>query len=339
MNIKRIGIDLAKQVFQLHAVNDHDKPVMNKRLSRQQMLPFFAKLAPTLIGMEACAGAHYWARRLTSLGHVVKLMPPQFVKPYVKSNKNDANDAEAICEALSRPTMRFVTVKPPEQLALQALHRVRQRVTRARTALINETKGLLAEHGIVISTHGATALCRQLPAIIDEPRNELCPLMRQLLRQLYDELTFMSAQLDALTKQVLACVKNDERIQRLLAIEGIGPINASALVAQVGDAKQFRSGRQFAAYLGLVPTQHSSGGKERLGRISKRGNPLLRTLLIHGARAAVNASRKKHDARSLNIQALEARRDTNVTTVAVANKNARIIWALLSKGQCYRKSN
>lgn len=339
MNIKRIGIDLAKQVFQLHAVNVHDKPVMKKRLSRQQMLPFFAKLPRTLIGMEACAGAHYWARRLTSLGHEVKLMPPQFVKPYVKSNKNDANDAEAICEALSRPTMRFVTVKPPEQLALQALHRVRQRVTRARTALINETKGLLAEHGIIISTHGATALCRQLPAIIDEPRNELCPLMRQLLRQLYDELKFMSAQLDALTKQVLTCVKNDERIQRLLAIEGIGPINASALVAQVGDAKPFRSGRQFAAYLGLVPTQHSSGGKERLGRISKRGNPLLRTLLIHGARAAVNASRHKHDARSVSIQALEARRDTNVTTVAVANKNARIIWALLSKGESYRKSH
>jgi transposase len=302
------------------------------------MLEFFAQQPPLLIGMEACGSAHYWARELMKQGHTVKLIAPQFVKPYVKSGKNDANDAEAICEAVSRPSMRFVEVKTGEQQAALALHRVRSRVVRARTALVNEIRGLLAEYGIVISTLGDGAVRRALPDILEDAANGLPHRFRELLATLREELEAHDKRLQALNRQLDEQATNDERVKRLMAVEGIGPVTATAIVAAVGDARQFKSGRDFSAWLGIVPNQHSSGGKERLGRISKRGDSYLRTLLIHGARSVVKNCGEKTDARSEWIRKLSQRRNKNIATVAVANKQARIIWALLSRGDSYRKA-
>jgi len=330
MNISRIGIDLAKNVFQIHGVDRHEKVVVRKQLRRAQMEAYFKNLAPCLIGMEACGSSHYWARRLTALGHTVKLIPAQFVKPYVKSGKNDANDAEAICEALSRPTMRFVAIKSVEQQVIQAEHRIRSRLVRVRTALNNETRGLLGEFGIVVPT-GIAQLRQALPIILEQQDSGLTARFLRLLRELAEELRTVDDRIAVHDKAIEAAAREDVRIKRLLAIEGIGPISASALVAAVGDAKQFRSGKDMAAWLGLVPRQDSSGGKERLGRISKRGDVYLRTLLIHGARAALNASVNKTDSRSRWVQAIAVRRNRNIATVALANKNARVAWAVLSR--------
>lgn len=286
--------------------------------------------------MEACGSAHYWGRELKKLGHEVKLIAPQFVKPYVKSGKNDANDAEAICEAASRPTMRYVALKTAEQQAGQALHRIRSRLVKARTALVNEIRGLLSEFGIIGPTKGVAACRRLLADALEDAENGLPGVMRELLSQLSDELSQREAQIAKLDGQIKQQCAQDERIKRIMAIEGIGPINASAMVAAVGDARQFKSGRDLAAWLGLVPNQHSSGGKERLGSISKRGDTYLRTLLIHGARAVVNACKDKTDRKSLWLKGLMARRNKNIATVALANKNARTIWAILSRGECYQ---
>jgi transposase len=335
MNITRIGIDLAKQVFQIHGVDSVGKVVIKKQLKRHQMLAYFAKLTPVLIGMEACGGAHYWARELTKLGHEVKLMAPQFVKPYVKSGKNDANDAEAICEAVSRPNMRFVTTKSMEQQVMQAEHRIRARLVKARTALSNEIRGLLAEFGIVIAPTIA-ALRRAIPEILEEAENGLLLPFRRLLAQLGEELRMHDDHLRIYDQCLAAHAKADPRIKRLLAVEGIGPVVASALVATVGDATQFNKGRDMAAWLGLTPKQHSSGGKSCLGHISKRGDRYVRTLLIHGARSALKAAEKKADGRSRWVTSLAQRRNKNIATVALANKNARIAWAILSKVETYR---
>ena len=336
MKLKRIGVDLAKQVFQVHGVDSHEQVQCRKQLRRAQMLDFFRQLEPCLVAMEACGGSHYWARELIKLGHQVRLIAPQFVKPYVKSGKNDANDAEAICEAASRPTMRFVPVKTAEQQAGQSLHRIRSRLIKARTALVNEIRGLLGEFGLVIAQRGAAAAHRLLQQSLETPDNGLPGKMRELLRELQDELLAHDARLSKFDQALQQQARSDERCQRLLKVEGIGPISATAIVAAVGDAKQFSSARQFAAWLGLVPSQHSSGGKNQLGSISKKGDTYLRTLLIHGARSALRACKDKTDRRSVWVQQVQCRRNTNIATVALANKNARIIWAILSKGESYQ---
>ena len=336
MKLKRIGVDLAKQVFQVHGVDSHEQVQCRKQLKRAQMLDFFRQLEPCLVAMEACGGSHYWARELIKLGHQVRLIAPQFVKPYVKGGKNDANDAEAICEAASRPTMRFVPVKSAEQQASQSLHRIRSRVIKARTALINEIRGLLGEFGLVIAQRGVAAARRLLQQSLETPDNGLPGEMRELLKELQDELHEIDQRLSKFDQVLLRQSRSDERCKRLLKVEGVGPISATALVAAVGDAKQFSTARQFAAWLGLVPSQHSSGGKERLGSISKKGDTYLRTLLIHGARAALSASTDKTDKRSLWAQQVQCRRNPNIATVALANKNARIIWAILSRGESYQ---
>ena len=335
MNITRIGIDLAKHVFQLHGVDRTGKVLVRKQLRRAQMLAYFSKLSSCLIGMEACGSAHYWARELGKLGHDVRMMAPQFVKPYVKSGKNDANDAEAICEAVSRPSMRFVPVKTVEQQVMQAEHRIRARLIRARTALSNEIRGLLAELGIVVPT-SMGRLRRAVPEILEDGENGLPGSFRHLLAQLGEELREVDDNIAVYDARIAQAAREDRRIKRLLDVEGIGPVVASALVSAVGDARQFSKGRDMAAWLGLTPRQHSSGGKNRLGKISKRGDTYVRTLLIHGARAALNAAKNKEDGRSRWVMGLVTRRNKNIATVALANKNARIAWSILSRGESYR---
>jgi transposase len=266
MKITTIGLDLAKNVFQVHGVDERGKPVVRKQLKRAQVLAYFANLEACLVGMEACGGAHYWARQLEGLGHTVRLMAPQFVKPYVKSNKNDAADAEAICEAVGRPSMRFVPVKSADQQAVLALHRARQGFVKARTAQVNQIRGLLAEYGIVIP-QGIGHLAKRLPEILEDEGNDLPGIFRQLLRRLGEHLRELDRQADEVEAQIQAWHRGNEASRRLAEIPGIGPLTASALVATVGNARSFADGRQMAAWLGLVPRQHSSGGKSVLSGI------------------------------------------------------------------------
>lgn len=333
MNITTIGLDLAKNVFQVHGVNEQGKTVLKKQLKRSQVLPFFANLAPCLIGMEACAAAHHWARKLVTLGHEAKLMAPQFVKPYVKSNKNDARDAEAICEAVSRPTMRFVPVKTSAQQAVLSLHRARQGFIKARTAQANQLRGLLGEFGIAIP-QGIRQLSTHVPDIVEDADNGLPGLMRGLVQRLWEHFQELDRQVGELDRDIRRLQREDEASRRLAEIPGIGFLSASALAATVGDAKAFANGRQLAAWLGLVPRQHSSGGKEILMGISKRGDCYVRTLLIHGARAVIQQAERRNEADSW-LKRLLARRSKNVATVAVAAKNARIAWAILAHGRDY----
>jgi transposase len=298
------------------------------------MLTFFASLPPCLIGIEACAGAHYWARELIKLGHDVRLMAAQFVSPYRKGGKNDANDAEAICEAVGRPTMRFVPVKSEEAQAVLAVHRARALTVAERTALVNQVRGLLGEFGIVAGA--GTAQVRRLLAAIGAGERSLPLLARETMGELHDRLRTLDERILAYDKKITALAKQSEPAQRLMAIEGIGPITATALVASVGNAQAFKSGRQFAAWLGLTPRQHSSGGKSRLGAISKRGDVVLRTLLIHGTRSTLRLTANKDDSKSRWAEALKARSCNNVAAVALAAKNARIIWAMLARGTEYR---
>lgn len=329
MNITTIGIDLAKNVFQVHGTDERGKAVLSKVLRRSQVVQFFAQRPPCLIGMEACGSAHFWARKLTALGHTVKLMAPQFVKPYVKSNKNDARDAEAICEAVGRPSMRFVAIKTPEQQALLALHRARQGLVRARTAQGNQIRGLLGELGCVIPK-GRRHLEQQIPAILEDAENGLSGMSRELFARLLEHLRHLDAQVLALEAQIKAWHREDAASQRLEEVPGIGPLTASALVASIGDARNFKNGRQLSAWLGLVPRQHSSGGKAKLLGISKRGDVYLRTLLIHGARSSLRFAKPSHWGAQL-----AQRRSKNLAAVALANKNARIVWALLAHGRAF----
>jgi transposase len=335
MNIKRIGIDLAKQVFQLHGVDSHEKAVLRKKLKREQMLPFFRDLPPCLIGIEACSGAHYWARELQKLGHTVKLIAPQFVKPYVKANKNDANDAEAICEAVSRPNMRFVTIKTVAQQDLQASHRIRSELIQQRTAKVNQIRGLLAEYGIILGQR-IDVLRKALPNLLEDAENALTGDFRLLLQGLQEDLQALDERVAVMDKRIQSLANSHPASKRLLEIPGIGPITATALISAVGDAKQFKTGRDMAAWLGLTPRQHSSGGKERLLGISKRGDAYLRTLLIHGGRSVLKVAANKDDPRSRWLQSLSERRHKNIAAVALANKNARIAWALLTKDIDYQ---
>jgi transposase len=335
MNISTVGIDLAKNVFQIHGADERGNKLFNKQLQRKQVMKFFAKLPLCLIGMEACGGAHFWARKLQQMGHTVKLMAPQFVKPYVKTNKNDAADAEAICEAVTRPSMRFVPIKNGEQQAILSIHRARQGFVKARTAQANQIRGLLTEYGIIIP-QGIVNITKKIPEILEDAKNELPSYFRQLLRRLTDHLKVLDQQVSALDLQIQTSHKANEASVKLAKIPGIGPITASAMIASIGDAKCFKNGRQLAAWLGLVPRQHSSGGKSILGGISKRGDSYLRTLLIHGARSVVRVATSQRTATHCWAINLVERRNKNIAAVALANKNARIIWALLTQNREYQ---
>ena len=333
--VTTVGIDIAKNGVCIHGVDAHGHVVVKKRLARQKVLPFLAQLPPCLIGMEASGGAHYWAREFTQLGHTVQLMSPQFVKPYVQSQKNDPNDAAGICEAVERPRMRGVPVKSITQQDVQALHRIRERQIKARTALINQIRGLLMEYGIVIPQR-ASQVRHKLPIVLEDAENGLTATAREWLHALAEELQALDQRIAATDQQIERVCEADEACQRLAQLPGIGPLTATALVAAVGDATEFKNGRQFAAWLGLVPRQHSTGGKTTLLGMTKRGNCYLRTLLIHGARAVLRVVDRKTDARSRWLQGVKARRGMNCASVAQANKTARVAWALLAKGDRYR---
>lgn len=327
MKLSTVGIDLAKNVFQVHGIDLHGKVLVKKQLRRDQVASFFVNLPPCLIGMEACGSAHHWARKLQEMGHTVRLMAPQFVKPYVKTNKNDAADAEAICEAVTRPNMRFVPIKNIEQQAVLALHRVRQGFVKARTAQANQIRGLLSEFGLIVP-QGIGYITSRVPELIEDAANELPGAFRVLVQRLLDHLKDLGRQVEELETQIQAWHRASDLSSKLAQVPGIGPITASALVASIGDAKNFESGRQLAAWLGLVPKQHSSGGKSNLLGISKRGDTYLRTLLIHGARSVIYRAGQKANPCSW-VNAVVRRRNKNVAAVALANKNARIVWALL----------
>jgi transposase len=335
MNITQVGLDLAKTVFQVHGVDARGKAQLRKQLKRTQMVSFFTQLPPCLIGMEACGGAHFWARKLSELGHTVRLIAPQFVKPYVKNNKNDARDAEAICEAVGRPNMRFVPIKSTDQQALLGLHRARQGFVTERTAQANQIRGLLTEFGVVMPA-GIRAIERQLPGILEDAENGLSAVSRALFARLLTHFRVLDCQVEELERQITLWHREDEASQRLQVIPGIGPLTASALVASVGDARVFRSARQFAAWLGLVPRQSSTGGKTNLLGISKRGDVYLRTLLIHGARSLLVNLKRHPDRLEGWLARVAARRNANIAAVAMANKNARIVWALLAHGRDYQ---
>jgi transposase len=333
MKITTVGIDLAKNFFQVHGVDAHGKVVLRKQLRREQMAAFFVNLPPCLIGMEACGSAHHWARKLQGMGHTVRLMAPQFVKPYVKTNKNDAADAEAICEAVARPNMRFVPIKNIEQQAALALHRVRQGFVKARTAQANQIRGLLGEFGLIIP-QGISYIATRVPELIEDASNELPGAFRLLVQRLLDHLKDLDRQVEELEARIQAWHRASDLSCKLAKVPGIGPLTASALVASLGDAKNFTSGRQVAAWLGLVPRQHSSGGKSNLLGMSKRGDTYLRTLLIHGARSVIYRAGQKVESCSW-INGVINRRNKNVAAVALANKNARIVWALLAHDRQY----
>lgn len=334
MKIMTVGIDLAKNVFKVHGVNEHGKTVLRKQLKRDQVATFFAIMPQCLIGMEACGSAHHWARKLRSLGHDVRLMAPQFVKPYVKTNKNDVADAEAICEAVGRPNMRFVPIKDIEQQAVLSLHRVRQGLVKARTAQANQIRGLLAEFGLVIP-QGIAHIAKRVPEFIEDERNELPGSFRMLVQRLLEQLKGFDHQVHEIENQIVAWHRANENSRKLAKMPGIGPITASAMVASLGDAKSFKNGRQVSAWLGLVPKQNSTGGKTVLLGMSKRGDSYLRTLLIQGARSMIYAAQRKEISDSW-LGRLLKRRNANVAAVALANKNARIIWALLAGDREFR---
>ena len=334
MQLTTMGMDLAKNVFQLHGADDQGRTVLKRQLRRAQVLPFFANLAPCKVGMEACGSAHYWARKLQALGHTVQLIAPQYVKPFVKRNKNDAADAEAICEAVSRPNMPGVPIKNGEQQAILSLHRARQGFVRARTAQANQIRGLLAEYGITIP-QGITHIAKRVPEIIEDGENDLPGQFRRLIQRLMNHLKELDRQAKELEVDIQVWHRQNSASQKLATIPGIGALTATAMVASVGDAKNFRNGRQLAAWLGIVPRQHSTGGKATLLGISKRGDSYLRTLLIHGARAVIRMAERKLQPDPW-LQKLVARRNKNVAAVALANKNARTIWALLAHDREYK---
>lgn len=337
MNITVLGIDLAKNVFQLHGVDTAGKAIVKKQLTRARLAEFVMNLPPCLIGMEACASSHYWARKFQQSGHEVKLISPQFVKPYVKSNKTDRNDAEAICEAVARPNMRFVAIKSSEQQDIQAIHRVRSGLVQRRTALANQIRGLLGEYGIVIP-QGIKKLHKQLPLILEDAQNGLSDLARELFADLYEQIKEVDKHVKQYDVKLEQLSDQSEVCQRLKQIPGVGALSATAMVASVGNAKVFKNGREMAAWLGLVPRQHSSGGKSLLLGISKRGDRYLRTLLIHGARAIMSRVNKTKDPQNSWLKQLMERRGNNKASVALANKNARVIWALMAKGSNYQST-
>lgn len=329
-----IGLDIAKSVFQVHGVDESGAVVVRRQVRRAQLLAFFAKVPAYLIGIEACATAHYWARELTKLGHQVRLMPPSYVKPYVKRQKNDAADAEAICEAVTRPTMRFVEVKSPEQQSVMVLHRVRQMLMRQRTQLSNAIRGHMAEFGLAapVGREGLGSLIR----LIAERDERVPPEARTCLEMLGAQLALINDHILETDRRIRASARATETGRRLMGVPGVGPLLASALVAAIPDPKAFRSGRNLAAWIGLVPRQNSSGGKERLGGITKQGDRYLRQLLVVGSLAVVRYAQRNGTRRPWLVQLL-ARRTTKVATVALANKTARMVWAIMNTGEAYRE--
>jgi transposase len=338
-NVTTIGIDLAKNTFQLHGVDANGKPALRRTLGRDQVAAFFANLPACLVGMEACASSAYWARVIEGCGHTVRRIHPKFVKPYLMADKNDANDAAAICEAIARPRMRFVPHKSREQADIQAVHRVRQGLVQARTAAINQARGLLGENGIVIR-QGAGHVRLHLPAIVGDTGNGLSGVMRQLLASIYERIAFLDAQIAVQNKSLSAIAKEHEACKRLMKIPGVGVLTATILLTVAGAVTDFKNGREFAAYLGLVPRQYSTGGKQRLLGITKRGDTYTRTLLIHGARAVLRAMKVGRaplgDARTEWLTRLVDRRGPNRASVALANKTARVVWHMLAHGTEYQ---
>ena len=336
MEISTVGLDLAKSVFQVHAVDAVGTTVVRKVLRRAQVLPFFAKLPPCLIGIEACGTSHHWARELAKLGHEVRLMPPAYVKPYVKRGKTDAADAEAICEAVTRPSMRFVPVKTPAQQAALALHRTRDLLVKQRTQLVNMVRGLLAEFGIEMARglNHALALAARLSA---GEAPGVPALAQRVVKSLAQQIGSLQVQLAALEKELLAWHRSSELSQRLATIPGVGVISATALAASVTEPERFRSGRQFAASLGLTPLQNCSGGKERMGRISRMGDRYLRRLLVVGMTSLVRRARCAPASVDARLVAMLQRKPARVVTVAAANRTARVAWAIMTRGGTYQR--
>ena len=334
--VSTIGLDIAKSVFQVHGVDDAGAVVMRKRVGRSKVLEFFGSLSPCLVGIEACPSAHYWSRELQALGHTVKLMPPTYVKAYLKRSKSDANDAAAICEAVTRPSMRFVPIKTQEQQTGLMLHRTRQLLVRQRTMLSNAIRGHMAELGI-ISAKGRNGTAELLQIIADVADDRIPPVARFCLELLARQYLALNAEVSAVDKHIHAWHRSCQESRRLEAIPGIGPIVATALVAEIGDWGAFRSGRNLAAWIGLVPKQHSTGGKERLGSITKQGNRYLRWLLVTGAMAVIRYARQ-HGTKRLWLTRLMERRPPKVAAVALANKIARMAWAMMVRDERFTEA-
>jgi len=334
-----MGIDLAKNVFQLHGVNEQGEVVVRKQLKRSQMLRYFARLPACLIGMESCGGAHYWCRELTKLGHTVKMMAPAFVKPYLKGNKNDSNDAEAICEAVTRPNMRFASAKTLEQQAILHCHHSRQLLVRQRVATSNHIRGVLLEYGISLPV-GTKILSERLPELLEDGENDLPMLSRGLLNTLKQSHDAFNEKIKQLENDIKSWHRQSKASQQLETIPGIGVLSATALTATIGDVKNFKNARQLAAYLGLVPRQHSSGGKDKLLGISKRGDGYVRSLLVHGARAVISHINRRLKAGRPGgnawVEGCLSRMHVNEASVALANKIARMAWALLAHNEEYK---
>lgn len=336
MKLSRIGVDLAKNVFQLHGVDRQGQVILKRRLNRRKWLETLFEVADTKceIGMEACGSSHHWARLLEAKGYRVKLIPPQFVKPYVKSNKNDANDAEAICEAMSRPHMRFVTVKSIEQQDIQAIHRIRASYIVQRVALNNRIRGLVNEYGLVAPL-SRQALKQAIPDWLEDAENGLTSFFRQLLHELWIELQQLEQRISKLDKEIEQIADRDPVTKQLQQLRGVGPLIATAIVATVGSGKQYKKGKQMASAIGLTPKQVSSGNRDRLLGISKRGDAYLRTLLVHGARAVMAQAKHREDRLSCWVMDIAKRKHPNVAAVALANKTARMAWAMMQTGADY----
>jgi len=335
MTIDVLGIDLAKNVFQLHGVDRKGHPVFKRRVMREQLLSVVAGIEPCTIAIEACTGAFCWARKFEELGHKVKIVGPQYVKPFVRGQKNDGNDAEAICTAVRQPHIPLVPKKSIEQQDIQALHRARQRMVNHRTAVVSQIRGLLLDRGIAFAKSIGRAR-RMIPEILASQANELTAMARDAIGELWDLLCDLDRRIESFDKKIAAVFKASEVCQRIAKIKGVGPKTATAIVAAVGDGAEFKNGRHMAAWLGLVPRQHSSGDRKVLMGISKRGDQHLRSQLVHGARSVVRVAANKNDPINQWVNQLQERRGFNRATVAVANKNARIIWAVLRTGEPYR---
>lgn len=335
MTVAFIGIDLAKNVFQLHGANADGQAVLKRRIRREGLLAEVAELEPCVIGVEACTGAFYWQRQFEALGHRVKVIAPQYVKPFVKHQKNDQNDAEAICTALMLPNMKCVPTKSEEQQDIQALHRARRRLVNHRTALVSQMRGLLLDRGIPIALSIGRAR-RAIAEILEDRTNGLSAMSREIIGDLFDFMSQIDARITAFDRRIDTVFKSNADCRRIARICGVGPKTATAVVAAVGDGREFKNGRHLAAWMGLVPRQHPSGDKRLLMGISKRGDRHLRTLLIHGARSVVRVAQRKTDPFSQWVNRLRERRGMNRAIVAVANKNARIIWAMLNRNEEFR---
>ncbi len=335
MHVTTVGLDLAKNVFQVHGITESGEVAFNRALRRAQVLAFFERLEPCLVGMEACSTGHYWVRELTRLGHEVRLIPPVYVKPYVKRGKSDAADAAAICEAVTRPTMRFVEVKSPEQQAILALHRTRDLIVRQRTQTINMLRGQLAEFGIVFP-QGVGHATRFAKRVLDGDDLDLPDVVGKVIAELCEQLLFLNGKIAGYSHEMMQVARQEDRVTLLQTIPGIGPITASAIVATVGTGRQFNNGREFAAWLGLTPQNRSSGGKERLGRISKMGDQYIRRLLVVGMMSRMRQIIKTPERYDPWFAEIVARKPGKVAAVAMANKTARMIWAVMTRNEPYR---